>query len=56
MYLKYNNVFRVQTVQFVQVFDKEGNGYLTLEQLKNALTKYGEEFTDKEAEEFFRLI
>ena len=36
------------------MFDKEGNGYLSLEQLKRALTTYGEAFTDNEAEEFFK--
>lgn len=39
-----------------EVFDKEGNGYLSLEQLKRALTMYGEAFTDAEAEEFFKEI
>ncbi|XP_063683012.1 calmodulin-A-like isoform X1 [Bolinopsis microptera] len=39
-----------------EVFDKEGNGYLSLEQLKRALTTYGEAFTDNEAEEFFKEI
>jgi len=39
-----------------EVFDKEGNGYLSLEQLKRALTTYGEAFTDTEAEEFFSEI
>jgi len=40
-----------------QVFDREGKGYLTIDELKVALTKYGgEEFTDEEAEGFFRAI
>ena len=38
----------------LQVFDRDGNGYLLLDQLKHALTMYGEAFTDEEAEEFFR--
>ena len=37
------------------MFDREGKGYLTIDELKVALTKYGgEEFTDEEAEGFFR--
>lgn len=45
-----------QILEAFKVFDKSGDGFVTIAELKRALTRFGEKFSDDEAEEFFDLI
>eukprot|EP00116_Pleurobrachia_bachei_P007131 sb/3467393/ len=38
------------------VFDKDGDGFVSATELKRALTQYGEQFTEEEANEFFNMM
>jgi len=45
-----------QILEAFKVFDKSGDGFVTIAELKRALCRFGEKFTEDEAEEFFELI
>lgn len=45
-----------QILEAFKVFDKSGDGFVSISELKRALCRFGEKFTDDEAEEFFELI
>merc|ERR1712110_815890 len=38
-----------------KIFDRDGNGYIDLRELKTVITRMGEPLSDKEAEEIFRV-
>ena len=38
-----------------KIFDRDGNGYIDLKELKTVITRMGEPLSDKEAEEIFRV-
>eukprot|EP00116_Pleurobrachia_bachei_P008418 sb/3468680/ len=46
----------IQIIEAFKVFDKSGDGYVTCDELKKALCRFGEKFTEDEADEFFHLI
>ena len=37
-----------------KIFDKDGNGYIDLLELKSVITRMGEPMSDQEADEMFR--
>ena len=37
-----------------KIFDRDGNGYIDLKELKSVITRMGEAFSDIEADEIFR--
>ena len=37
-----------------KIFDRDGNGYIDLKEMKTVITRMGEPFTDKEADELFK--
>ena len=37
-----------------KIFDRDGNGYIGLKELKSVITRMGEAFSDIEADEIFR--
>ena len=37
-----------------KIFDRDGNGYIDLKELKTVITRMGEPLSDKEADEIFR--
>ena len=37
-----------------KIFDRDGNGYIDIMELKSVVTRMGAPITDKEAEELFR--
>ncbi len=39
---------------FKKVFDKDGNGYITKNELRHLMNNIGENFTEKEIEEMIR--
>lgn len=45
-----------QIIEAFKVFDKSGDGFVTITELKKALCRFGEQFTEAEADEFFNLI
>ena len=38
-----------------KIFDRDGNGYIDLRELKTVITRMGEPLSDREAEEIFRV-
>merc|ERR1712152_61148 len=38
-----------------KIFDRDGNGYIDLRELKTVITRMGEPLSDKEAEEIFKV-
>merc|ERR1719288_121986 len=38
-----------------KIFDRDGNGYIDLKELKTVITRMGEPLSDKEAEEIFKV-
>ncbi|XP_063682242.1 uncharacterized protein LOC134817069 isoform X8 [Bolinopsis microptera] len=45
-----------QIIEAFKVFDKSGDGFVTITELKRALCRFGEKFSEEEADEFFALI
>jgi len=45
-----------QIYEAFKVFDKDGDGFVSAQELKRALTQYGEQFTEEEANEFFNMM
>lgn len=45
-----------QILEAFKVFDRSGDGFVTIAELKKALCKFGEKFSETEADEFFDLI
>ena len=54
-----NNLTEEQIAEFkeaFQIFDKDGNGTISLDEMKNILLKYGSDFTEQDCEEIFKLL
>jgi len=45
-----------QIYEAFKVFDRDGDGFVSAQELKRALTQYGEQFTEDEANEFFNMM
>lgn len=45
-----------EVVEAFTIFDKDHDGKITLDEMKNILLKYGKDFNEEEVEEIFRLI
>lgn len=39
-----------------RVFDRDGNGYISVEELRYVVTSFGERLTDEEAEELIAMF